>query len=62
MLEFAYYDRDGAEVIPNTPEGRSAVASIEARVTTTTTAPLHDGSRPAYSLTMRSYPRNLRLR
>lgn len=61
VTDFAllYYDRPGALLIPDTPARRSQVAAIEAHVRVRSSAPLSDGSRPTYSLSVRAIPRNL---
>ena len=61
-LTFLYYDAEDKLLTPDSAEHRLAVASIEARVRVRSPAPLSDGSRPTYSLSIRSLPRNLRLR
>jgi type II secretory pathway pseudopilin PulG len=61
-LTFFYFNAGGDAVIPDTPEHRSEIGSIEARVVVRTSASLSDGSRPAYALSTRTTPRNMRLR
>jgi Tfp pilus assembly protein PilW len=61
-LNFYYFDAAGVPVIPDTPEHRSQVASIEARTVVRVSASLSDGSRPTYALSARAVPRNMRLR
>jgi type II secretory pathway pseudopilin PulG len=61
-LTFLYLDAAGLPVIPDSPERRATIASIEVRVIMWTSASLTDGSRPAYALSTRAVPRNMRLR
>ena len=61
-LVFTYLDSGGVPVIPDTLEHRSQIVSIEARVVVRASAPLSDGSRPAYALSTRVVPRNIGLR
>jgi hypothetical protein len=61
-LTFVYSDAMGVPVIPDTPEQRARIVSIEARVIMRSSASLSDGSRPSYALSTRAAPRNLRLR
>ena len=61
-LTFLYFDATGLPVIPDSPEQRARIASIEARVIIRASASLSDGSRPSYALSTRAAPRNLRLR
>jgi len=61
-MVFTYLDSGGVPVIPDTLEHRSQIVSIEARVVVRASAPLSDGSRPAYALSARVVPRNIGLR
>jgi hypothetical protein len=61
-LTFLYFDPAGLAVSPDTPEQRSQIASIEARVVVRASALLSDGSRPTYALSTRAAPRNIGLR
>jgi hypothetical protein len=61
-LTFLYFDAAGLPVIPDSPERRATIASIEARVVMRASASLSDGSRPTYALSTRAVPRNLKLR
>lgn len=61
-LTFVYFDAAGLPVIPDSPEHRATIASIEARAVVHTSASLSDGSRPTYALSTRAVPRNMRLR
>jgi hypothetical protein len=56
----SYYDVFGMAVVPDEPTRRLQVARVDLRVVGRTAAALSDGSRPAYALTVRSFPRNLR--
>jgi Tfp pilus assembly protein PilW len=61
-LTFLYFDAEGRQVIPDTAANRTQVALIEARVSVGSSAPLSDGARPTYALSVRAIPRNMRLR
>lgn len=61
-LVFLYADASGIPVIPDTAQRRSEIASIEIQVTVRSSAPLSDGSQPAYTLSGRAYSRNMNLR
>jgi len=61
-LVFSYYDISGVPLVVDSPENRSRVSTIEAQITVRASAPLSDGKRPTYSVTIRSSPRNLSLR
>lgn len=61
-MVFSYFDSGRVPVIPDTLEHRSQIVSIEARVVVRASAPLSDGSRPAYALSTRVVPRNVGLR
>ena len=61
-LTFLYFDVEGRQVTPDTSASRTQVALIEARVSVVSSAPLSDGSRPTYALSIRTIPRNMRLR
>jgi Tfp pilus assembly protein PilW len=58
-LTFLYYDKQGMPLDPDLPESRSKVAAVESRVTIRCSAALSNGSRPSFSLSIRSRPRNL---
>jgi prepilin-type N-terminal cleavage/methylation domain-containing protein len=61
-LDFLYFDRAGAPLIPDTPENRTKIASIEARVRIRPAAPVAGGTQPVFSLSVRAQPRNLQYR
>ena len=61
-LTFLYFDMERRQVNPDTAANRTQVALIEARVSVGSSAPLSDGSRPIYALSVRAIPRNMRLR
>jgi len=61
-LVFSYYDLSGNLVQPTSVANRMAIARIDVELTVEVAGPLSDGSRPSYSLAVRSIPRNLRLR
>jgi Tfp pilus assembly protein PilW len=58
-LTFYYFDTMGTLLTPDTPLRRSQVVTIEARVRVRCAATLSDGSRPTFSISIRSIPRNL---
>jgi len=61
-LVFLYYDRNGMPLTPGSPGFNSELAAIECRITVRPSTPLSNGSRPTFSLSIRSLPRNLWLR
>ena len=61
-LNFQYFDRSGMQVAVDDSVTRAQVAGIEVRITTQTPTSLSDGSRPNYSLRMRTSARNLEFR
>ena len=61
-LSFAYFDKNGGAITPVSLANRLAVARVDVRVTAQTAEPLSNGERPAYSVSIRILPRNLRLR
>ncbi len=61
-LSFAYFDRNDRPVVPDSLANRMAVARVDVRLTAQTAEPLTNGERPAYSVSLRILPRNLRLR
>ena len=60
-LSFLYYDESRQPLLLDTAEQRSRVRVIEARLTIRASTALSTGSRPTYSLLVRSSPRNLGL-
>ena len=61
-LSFLYFDAADLPVIPDSPERRAMVTSVEARVIMRASASLSDGSRPTFALSTRAVVRNARLR
>jgi hypothetical protein len=61
-LSFLYFDTAGGPLIPDTPENRTKIASIEARVRIRPASLVAGGTQPVFSLSVRAQPRNLRYR
>jgi hypothetical protein len=61
-MTFTYFDTTGASLNPDGLEDRSKVAAIETRITVRSSSPLSNGTRPSFSLAIRSISRNLRIR
>ena len=61
-LNFTYYDMMGNVVTTASLANRQSVARVDINLTVETASALADGSRPTYSLALRTIPRNLRLR
>jgi prepilin-type N-terminal cleavage/methylation domain-containing protein len=61
-LSFRYFDLAGGPLIPDTPENRTKIATIEARVQIRPAAPVAGDTQPVFSLSVRAQPRNLRYR
>ena len=61
-LNFIYYDRSDNVVTPATLANRVSIARIDIRLTAQTSTPLSNATQPAYSLALRTIPRNLKLR
>jgi hypothetical protein len=61
-LTFTYYDAAGNIVKPTSLSNRVAIARVDILLTVETAAPLSNGDRPTYTLSLRSIPRNARLR
>jgi prepilin-type N-terminal cleavage/methylation domain-containing protein len=61
-LQFQYYDDTNAPVVPDTLQARAQVARIDVQVVLTTATSLSNGSRPVFSLSLRTIPRNLAVR
>jgi hypothetical protein len=60
-LVFTYYDAAGNALTPTSLPNRLAIARVDVSVTVQTASPLSNGSRPRYSLAVRTIPRNVRL-
>jgi prepilin-type N-terminal cleavage/methylation domain-containing protein len=61
-LTFIYYDALGNVVQPTSLTNRLAITRVDLQLTVTAAGPLSNGSRPTYSLTLRTIARNPRLR
>jgi prepilin-type N-terminal cleavage/methylation domain-containing protein len=61
-LSFTYYDKNGIAVSPNTLANRNAIAGVDIQLTVQTANVLSNRTQPAYSLALRTIPRNLILR
>jgi Tfp pilus assembly protein PilW len=61
-LAFIYFDAAGTPLDPSVPGFSSKVASIESRVIVRPSSPLSNGSLPSFTLSIRSFPRNLSYR
>jgi hypothetical protein len=58
-IEFTYYDQAGNVVTPNTLANRALVWRVDIRLTGQTSRTLSNGTRPTWSMSVRTYPRNL---
>jgi hypothetical protein len=61
-LTFTYYDVNGNVLAPATLANRNAIARVDIRLTTQTAGALSNGVTPNYSLSLRTIPRNVRIR
>jgi hypothetical protein len=61
-FHFSYFDGAGSPIAVDTADLRAQVATIEIQMTVQASISLSNGSRPTYSLSVRSSPRNLYLR
>jgi prepilin-type N-terminal cleavage/methylation domain-containing protein len=61
-LNFTYYDRSGNIVAPTTLANRNSIVRVDIELTVQTINILSNGTQPAYSLALRTIPRNLALR
>jgi prepilin-type N-terminal cleavage/methylation domain-containing protein len=59
-LTFTYYDIYDNAVQPTTLSNRMTIARVDIRLTVEVANPLSDGTRPKYSLALRTIPRNIR--
>jgi prepilin-type N-terminal cleavage/methylation domain-containing protein len=62
VLSFTYYDAVGNHVQPTSLANRMSIARIDIQLTVETAAPLSNGTRPTYSLSLRTIPRNAQVR
>ena len=58
VLSFTYYDAAGNLVEPSSLANRISIARIDIQLTVETATPLTNGTRPTYSLALRTIPRN----
>ena len=61
-LTFSYYDRNNNLVAPTSLSNRLSIARVDVRLTVQAANLLSDGTRPTYSLALRTIPRNVRIR
>jgi prepilin-type N-terminal cleavage/methylation domain-containing protein len=61
-LTFTYYDASDSVITPTSLSNRASVARIDILLTVQASGPLSDGTIPTYSLTLRTIPRNVRIR
>src|SRR5262245_10936814 len=61
-LAFTYYDSNGILVEPSSLSNRMAISRVDIQLTVTTAARLSNGSRPTYSMSLRTIARNVHLR
>lgn len=60
-LTFRYYDDNGTAVQPGSLSDRMRITRIDIQLTVVVAAPLSNGSKPTYSLALRTIPRNIRV-
>jgi prepilin-type N-terminal cleavage/methylation domain-containing protein len=58
-LTFIYYDTQGNVVQPVSLVNRMAISRVDIRLTVEVASPLSNGTRPQYSLELRTIPRNV---
>src|SRR2546427_9130110 len=61
-LKFPYYDKNDNVLAPTALANRISVARVDVQLTAQTSTVLSNGTQPSYSLSLRTLPRNLRLR
>ena len=61
-LNITYYDSNGTIVDPSSLANRVSITRVGLQLTVQTSAALSTGRQPAYSLALRTIPRNLKLR
>ncbi len=61
-LTFTYYDRNDQVIAPGSLADRLAIARVDVRLVAQTSDFLSNGSRPVYPISLRTIPRNLRIR
>jgi prepilin-type N-terminal cleavage/methylation domain-containing protein len=62
VLTFTYYDSNGEPIPPTSLKNRLSVARVDILLTVEVAKTLSDGTRPTYSLALRTIPRNVRIR
>jgi prepilin-type N-terminal cleavage/methylation domain-containing protein len=62
LLTFTYYDSAANVVQPTSLANRMRISRVDILLTVETAGPLSNGTRPTYSLALRSIPRNVRIR
>ncbi|HEU5240198.1 MAG TPA: prepilin-type N-terminal cleavage/methylation domain-containing protein [Pyrinomonadaceae bacterium] len=60
-LTFRYYDDNGTAVQPGLLSDRMRITRVDIQLTVVVAAPLSNGSKPTYSLALRTIPRNIRV-
>jgi prepilin-type N-terminal cleavage/methylation domain-containing protein len=61
-LNFTYFDQHGQQILPSSLQNRLSIARVDIRVAVQAASTLSDGTRPSYSLALRTIPRNVRIR
>ena len=61
-LNFTYYDKNNNVVAPTILTNRNSIVRVDMQLTVQTASILSNGTQPAYSLALRTIPRNLALR
>jgi len=61
-LIFTYYDKNDSVIAPSSLAARNSIARVDIRLAVQTASPLSNGTRPKYTLALRTIPRNLTLR
>ena len=60
-LTLTYYDPGGIRRVPSSLFDRVAIARVDIQLTVQAASPLSNGTTPAYSLALRTIPRNVRI-
>jgi hypothetical protein len=61
-LMFTYYDGNGNPVLPTSLQNRLSIRRVDILLTVQTSTLLSDGTRPTFSVALRTIPRNVRIR
>jgi hypothetical protein len=61
-LAFTYYDSNNQVVVPTSPESRASIERVDVAVGVQPSEHLSDRTRPIYSISLRTIPRNFRIR